>query len=357
MTIDLVNKLKDAGHESTVLDIEMGLNQFGLTPDFENIYTVIESLANPIQGVKNSGPFTAFIAHKFEDFNKIKSQPSFKEILKDFRRIIFEECSITSDVIEAKKTVYDQLFKIVSIKGENRILSSEMEHNGETIGVPCSRTIVTTNYDMSVELYYANINKMLCDGFSSGADKYIEEFNPKNYLLDGNTSQWLIKLHGSIWQFEYNGKYCKSISDPENLPHRKLAVKERMMIYPVGEKPILKEPYYTFYKIFKEQPWMILVTIGHSFRDLPINIAIQENLLRDSTSRLIIIDREPELAIKNLGLNEKYNDRIISIKEDFGHKQTFDDLNTAMYSANNKKFETDRFVRDERREKSIARKK
>ena len=80
-----------------------------------------------------------------------------------------------------------------------------------------------------------------------------------------------------------------------------------MMVYPIGEKPILKEPYYTFFKIFKEQPWDVLVAIGHSFRDLPVNVAILENLQKIPLSRLIIVNKEPEKAFNNLTVIKIYN--------------------------------------------------
>ncbi len=325
--------MEKAGHEDTINEIKTALNRFNLTSDFENIYTIIEALENPIKGVKNSGPFTAYIANKCNDFVNMKSQPKFMEILEDFRRIIFEECSINPEKIENKLGVYNELFKIVDLARDTRRLSSTIGLHGTTTEISASRTIVTTNYDMSIELHHAFESKELADGFSVLGDQYIKRFDPRNFAALGEQSQWLIKLHGSIWQFHHKNQFCKSLFAPESLPHRKLKIKERMMIYPVGEKPILKEPYYTFYKIFKEQPWSKLVTIGHSFRDLPINIAILENLERIKISKLIIVDKEPEEAFKNLNIkNVKVGQRVIRVKGLFGEKETFEKIQLAMFS-------------------------
>jgi len=92
-----------------------------------------------------------------------------------------------------------------------------------------------------------------------------------------------------------------------------------MMIYPVGEKPILREPYYSFYSIFKEQPWNILIAIGHSFRDEPVNTAILERLeTRTIRTKLIVVNPDPEKVIRNLGpVASGLEQRIIPIRGHF----------------------------------------
>lgn len=328
----------EAGYADVILDVKTGLRRFGKVPDFENIYTILEALVNPKQGIKDSGPFAAYVAHVCKDFQKIKRYPKFKKILEDSKRFLYEECTITPEKIESKRQVYEKLFEIMGNETEDRYLSSTVGRGGETVKVPAWRTIITTNYDMSMELYYA---QKIADGFSvAKRDAYIKEFDPHNFAELGNQYQWLVKLHGSIWQFYDKGKFCKAILDPEQLPHRKLKIKERMMIYPVGEKPILREPYYTFYKIFKEQPWRVMVAVGHSFRDLPVNVAVLENLQNRSTSKLIIVDRNPEKAFKNLGVKEqKLSERIIRVKGKFGEPKTFKKLELALQSSNVKHYQ------------------
>lgn len=332
LTQEIVKKMVEAGHGDEIRDIKTALRRFGKVPDFENIYTTLEGLVNPRQGIKDSGPFAAYVAHVCKGLQKIKPHPKFKKILEDSKRFLYEECTITPEKLESKKDVYDKLFNLLDGQKEGRYLSSTVGRGGEEVEIPASRTIVTTNYDMSVELYYA---QRIADGFVTTRDQYIKEFNPRNFAESSLNFQWLLKLHGSIWQFYDKGKFCKAILAPERLPHKRLRIIERMMIYPVGEKPILREPYYTFYKIFKEQPWGLMVAIGHSFRDLPINIAVLENLQNRSTSKLIIVDRSPKKAFKNLGvMDQKLSERIICVEGKFGEPETFKKLQLALQSSN-----------------------
>jgi hypothetical protein len=77
------------------------------------------------------------------------------------------------------------------------------------------------------------------------------------------------------------------------------------MIYPIGEKPILQEPYFSFYSIFKEQPWEVMIAIGYSFRDELINTAIverlNEGLAKKPRVKLIVVNPTAQDVIKNLG--------------------------------------------------------
>lgn len=329
-----------AGHEDLILDVKTGLKRFGQTPDFENIYTTLEALVNPKQGIKDSGPFAAYIAHVCKDFQKIKPHPKFKKILEDFKQFLYEECTIIPEKIESKRDVYDKLFKLLEDQKEDRYLSSTIGRGGERAKVLASSTIATTNYDMAMELYHALALQRIADGFSAKGDEYIKEFDPDNFARLGNQSKWTLKLHGSIWQFYYKGKFCKALLDPEHLPHRRLRIKERMMIYPVGEKPFLREPYYTFYKIFKEQPWRVMVAVGHSFRDLPVNVAVLENLQDHTTSKLIIVDRNPKKAFKNLEVkNSKLGERVIRVKGKFGDPITFKRLELALQCSSSKDYQ------------------
>jgi len=206
----------------------------------------------------------------------------------------------------------------------------------ETRGVGIGSTIVTTNYDVAVELYHRWTNTELADGFRATREEYIKELD---FLEYGrlSPSRWLIKLHGSIWQFRQKDRIIQTIADPKSLP-LKVSVGEQMMIYPVGEKPILQEPYYSFYSIFKEQPWNVLIAIGYSFRDEPVNIAILEKLKAQQSPKpkLIVVNPNAESAIKNLGPEvSKLDRRIIRIEEHFtDSKDLFAKLKVALESRN-----------------------
>lgn len=98
-----------------------------------------------------------------------------------------------------------------------------------------------------------------------------------------------------------------------------------MMIYPVGEKPILQEPYFSFYSLFKEQLWRVLIVIGYSFRDAPVNTAILERLSaqEEPNPKLIVINPHADDVIKHLGeMDPALQKRIIRINEPFRDDDT-----------------------------------
>jgi len=324
LTDDLVKKMREKGHGETIDDILEALRVYGLTPDFENIYTTLEALVNLKEGIKKSGAFTAYVAwesmskdQEIRSMATMKQHPEFKTVLADLRDLIYNECSIPKGTIENNRSIFDQLSKATSNQSEKRVLSSKVGRNDST-QVHVGQTIVTTNYDVAVELYHRYAGKELADGFKSTQKEYTKELDLTEYGRKYG-SQWLIKLHGSIWQFKQGDKIIQTIASPKNLPLR-ISVGEQMMIYPVGEKPILQEPYYSFYSIFKEQPWSALVTIGYSFRDEPINIAILERLEVPPPPKikLIVVNPDAEKVIGNLGSKvSELNQRIIRISEPF----------------------------------------
>jgi hypothetical protein len=144
--------------------------------------------------------------------------------------------------------------------------------------------------------------------------------------------KWIVKLHGSIWQYNDNGKIFSANQDPETIELFPVRIQERMMIYPTGDKPILHYPYFDFYNIFKIQKWEQLVAIGYSFRDEPINIAILENLQREENNKLIVVNPNPEEVLKNLGVSDlmKADERIVPVEGEFGKEQTARKLESAL---------------------------
>jgi hypothetical protein len=211
------------------------------------------------------------------------------------------------------------LFKVLEHVGEEHYYTTFMDMTGSSSTVNIGDTIVTTNYDMAIELYHRTKYLPLADGFIDTPNHYIREISiKKSYSSD---ERWLIKLHGSIWEFKQENRIIKTIADPSHSPIP-INIDEEMIIYPTGEKPILKNPYSIFYDIFKHQEWRRMVARGYSFRDDPVNLAILENLEKVKDSILIVVDPQAESVIKNLGpLSQIYNERIIRIPQMFGDEQ------------------------------------
>ena len=318
LTEDLVRKMKAAGYGDIVEEVLGALKKFHLTPDFENIYTTLLGLAHSLEGIKKSGPLSAFFAARSNfDLGKRNLQDDrFMNALLELRDLIYDECTIQRGVIESKRSLFDRLFQVTGELRETRQIFSKLGSTG-SVEVDVGRTIVTTNYDMAVELYHRWTNNALSDGFATTRKEYVKEFDLHEFGKNAN-SRWLLKLHGSIWQFKQGDRIIQTISEPKSLPLN-ISVGEQMMIYPIGEKPILQDPYFSLYSIFKEQPWNILIAIGYSFRDEPVNVAILERLGCPDIPRakLVIVNPHADLAASNLNPPAELQKRIIPINDYF----------------------------------------
>lgn len=334
MSKDLVNTMEKNNYHEIVMKITDSLKRFSMPADFEAIYTIVEGLINPEQTVKINGPFTAYVC---KDLKEVQPKQDFKDLLQTFKNFLLEECTPKPDSTKQIKSVYDGLFQIIKDSGktEKRYIA---ETGDAQMVVNVGNTIVTTNYDMVVESYHRIKRQRYADGFRPiEGDPFIKQIDLKTYSTV--RERWLIKLHGSIWQYKYEDTVFKTIEDPKtsSIP---VKIEEEMLIYPTGEKPILRYPYYNFYNVFKNQRWEKLIVIGYSFRDDPVNSAIIENLEKTQNSTLIVIDPDPKLAIQNLGnfALSKFNDRMIPVKGEFGNEKVFKKLGTALKVENKHRY-------------------
>jgi hypothetical protein len=78
------------------------------------------------------------------------------------------------------------------------------------------------------------------------------------------------------------------------------------MIYPIYEKHISEDPYFTLYYYFRKLLYHhdIYVVIGYSFRDPSINAAFADALNNRSDSRMIIINSNRNNIQRRI--NEKF---------------------------------------------------
>lgn len=100
-----------------------------------------------------------------------------------------------------------------------------------------------------------------------------------------------IKLHGSIdWWRDNNNNIFQNFSG--NTPVVRLT--ERSIIYPIYEKHISAEPFFTFYQYFRRRLLHenIVVVIGYSFADPSINNAFVDWLTFNTNARIIIVARD-----------------------------------------------------------------
>jgi len=310
LTKDVVEKLEQRGYSNQTAEIISSLKEFGITPDFEAIYSVLEGIRDIKAGVKEAGPFTAYVSKKLSNIKRISDS---KEILTEFRTLIFEECS----KIQRSKLdeVFDPLFQ-----ANHELQSAHWR------GV--ASRIVTTNYDMAVESYHWKKEMPLTDGFHPTLNPNIHTFQA-NTIPAANDPEFgrsrhgklLIKLHGAIWYFKQGSRIIKTTRDPKSkdiLTNSEIG--EQIMIYPTKEKPILRKPYYDFFKAFKEQVWNVLVVIGYSFRDEPVNTILLEQLQSATNPHVFVVNPHAADIVKIFPGYEGYAPCFHNITIEFGKK-------------------------------------
>jgi len=327
MSEDLIKIMEKKDYSDIVEEIINNLKRFGMTVDFEAVYSIVEGLTNLEKSIRDSGPFTAYVC---KNLKELKPKINFKDLLQVFRTFLLKECTLKHGSHQRIESVYNGLFHVIANSGAKEKRYIVGVEDGKEPSVDVGYTIVTTNYDMVVELYHRIMRARYADGFRQiEGDPFIKQMDLTTYSMV--RERWLIKLHGSIWQYKYKNNIFKTIEDPKtsSIP---VKIEEEMMIYPTGEKPVLRYPYYDFYNVFKMQRWEKLIVIGYSFRDDPVNTAIIENLKRTEQSILIVVNPIPEKVIHNLGTSaiSEFDDRIISVEGEFGDEKTFKKLEVAL---------------------------
>lgn len=74
--------------------IQDNLVAAGFILDFENIYTIVEALINPTKGMKEAGPYAAFL---LGDYRHQIKRDDLNEILLQLRKMIYNECEINRE--------------------------------------------------------------------------------------------------------------------------------------------------------------------------------------------------------------------------------------------------------------------
>lgn len=141
------------------------------------------------------------------------------------------------------------------------------------------RTVATLNYDLVLELYDKDSEnqKRLATALQFFKKRGFDEGDPPKLNIrkilthdfqSGDRIEY-INLHGSIdwWKDNHNNIYQDFKGDN---PIVKL--RGRNIIYPVYEKSVSREPFFTLYQYFRRSLLheSIVITIGYSFGDISI---------------------------------------------------------------------------------------
>jgi SIR2-like domain len=157
--------------------------------------------------------------------------------------------------------------------------------------------IVTTNYDLVLERC-AQENSDVCSGTGVEIDPNTGEYYlpiQKFLLGEGNYHHNIeyLKLHGSInwWIRERDKKIIRRNETQPSVSLMGESYQEQLMIYPIYEKYVSEDPYFSLYYYFRKLLYFHeeYVVIGYSFRDPSINNAFADSL-KDRRKRIIIVN-------------------------------------------------------------------
>jgi hypothetical protein len=321
--------------------IRESMKRFGLVSDFESLLSVLQGLASPVEMVKVSGPFTAYLANHIQDFDVIK-QTKAAEYVEALKKILVEKCKEAN--ITTALDAYTALFEMMARVQTINLGPFQTQWQGGAMvqqsGRPPRKTqdIFTTNYDLIVENCF-RLGKFgeLRTGFKTINMQYL--WSPDDSYGFGQNVTNLVKLHGSIDQFLTSDGIEKRQAPPTEGFYLTKALEE-MMIYPVHEKYVTRSPYFELMSIFrrqfKQEP--VCVVIGYSFRDEAINNAFVDGMTMNPNLKLIYVGgNHAEDNLQNLlktspaKLGDGISKRTKAITLRFGEDpQLWEELKTAL---------------------------
>jgi hypothetical protein len=101
---------------------------------------------------------------------------------------------------------------------------------------------------------------------------------------------------------------------------------DHIMIYPVYEKYISREPFYSLYTAFRRILFEEQIVIGYSFRDISINNAFLDYIRTNKESRIIICIRSDSVKKRIMRLFHGYHCRISFINNYFSENGFINEL-------------------------------
>lgn len=263
-----------------------------IDPDIEIILTALSIWSGSEETGSYKVPFLAMAGAN------ITSRPELLELLKNTKEQIYKKC-LAFNIDKATKA-YDKLFKALKDIGHARFStenSGKIEHLHSLSFID---KIFTTNYDPIIE---ASIRKMPGESCSDGFN--VDEQGDLSFQNKWKEEGYqLVKLHGSIDYYSKDSrkivKYALNSATPDrNIYGERL---ERMMILPIGEKYVTKRPYIDLlnklrFELIQEE---VALAIGYSFRDIPINNALEEKAtMKDRHFQIFVVAPDADYIIKH----------------------------------------------------------
>jgi hypothetical protein len=272
--------------EDKIFDIKSSLQSKGLRYDIEILSTSLSIFSDPTANRTYTAPFFAFSKNDTPYYN----DPNLANLLGEVKRQIYKRCK-QHDRKESIR-VYQDLFDSLYNVGQTKV---NTKGNSEFFNYPVNYEVFTTNYDLSFSKFLEHSKKNYADGFS-GADKGgISTFTDTWAVRDStNLTLNFGKLHGSInyYKQEDGGivKYPIAL-DEDDIDSE--GIIDNIMIYPIGEKYATITPYFEILSRFRNTliNEKVVIVIGYSFRDDPINNAFVDRVTRYRTSfKIVLVD-------------------------------------------------------------------
>jgi hypothetical protein len=321
-------KLIQEGYENILRNIEDVLtkankrNRF-FKPgelDMEVTFTVLNALHDPINALRDMGPFAIYV-------NELRKQKGF---------VYHELLNKPENIMKLRRSVGVLITNLCNIKDISKAKNyyAELFEFEKSIHKPDRRlfsNVVTTNYDLILERCATALSSVALPrsrGFQT------DSITRENYLAtdrimennpDINQVEYL-KLHGSIdWWIRDSDKIVVERESPTSL--RDETYSEQLMIYPIYEKYISQNPFFSLYYYFRRILYYhdVYVVIGYSFRDPSINNAFKDALRSKPKSRIVIVNPNPDNILQRIRPNFPRN-KIDIVPIHFGSKRLYPQL-------------------------------
>jgi hypothetical protein len=275
-----------------IMSMKQRLVRARIKPDIEIILTALSIWSDSEETGSYKLPFLAMTGID------IIPRHELSELLSSVKEQIYKKC-LAFNIDKATKA-YDKLFTALMDIGHAEFST---EKGGKIERIQSGSfvdKIFTTNYDPIIEAFFRKKMDWSCsDGFD------VDEQNDLSFQNRWNQDGFqLIKLHGSIDYYSKDSrkivKYGLNSQSPDrNIYGEKL---ERMMILPIGEKYVTKSPYINMLNKLRTEldAEEVVVSIGYSFRDIPINNAFEERATRNKPHfQIFVVAPDADQIIKD----------------------------------------------------------
>ena len=251
---------------------------------------------------------------------------SLKEKLKGFiRKKCFPEPEIFKDNISLYTEFFDSIMPDYDLKMDIGRRKQKGRH--------CE--IFTTNYDLCIENYCRIIEMPYKNGeiFTNGKNN-VSLSKKSNKVLYSNDFQGfqIYKLHGSVNWYKIRDSDIRDVikwatapldAGSETFDYTK--IESELMIYPIQEKQIYKDPFSDMFNRLKDslETSKYCFVVGYSFRDEEINNIFDDAMFyrdrKGQKTKIFFIDPSAEAIIENRleSINELDNIEIKPIDKEF----------------------------------------